>query len=169
MSLQKRLNDLHRETIDALCKIDEFPDGLFPHTVYVEEEMEKSVICGNSVYNAYHLKRIFEDGSCILENPETGREEKRQLNEINTDWLIAVWNYHKDLSGKKEPEPVKKELYAFLYPLASFDRNAFDDKIIAGWENGLVEKLTPDEFAARINDESFDDTSLWVRFIEMEE
>jgi hypothetical protein len=103
-----------------------------------------------------------------LENPETGREEKRQLNEISMDWLIVVWDYYLDLSGTKEPEPVKKELYAFIYPTDRFNRNASDGKIISGWMDGYVEKLTPDEFASLINDESFDDKNFWVRFIEME-
>jgi hypothetical protein len=72
--------------------------------VYVEEETERSLDCGNSVYNAYNLIKIFPDGTCLLENPETGREGKRLLSEINTDWLITVWNRYVDVSGIHEPE-----------------------------------------------------------------
>lgn len=169
MSLQKRLNELHKEIITSLCGIKKFPEGLLPHTVYVEEEGENSLDIGNSVYTVYSLVKIFPDGSCILENPETGEEEKRQLSEINIDWLIVVWDYYRDLSGAKEPEPVKKKLYAFLYPQDSFVRNVSDDEILSGWADCMVEKSTPDEFAERVNDESFDDLLYWVRFIEVED
>ncbi|MDR2805795.1 MAG: hypothetical protein LBB85_09200 [Dysgonamonadaceae bacterium] len=131
---------------------------------------KQSLDCGNSVYTAYNLIKIFRDGFCILENPVTGKEEKRQLREINIEWLICVWDYYRDLSGVKEPEATKKkELYAFLYPLKHFERNASNHEILSGWMDGEVEKLTPDELAARINDESFDDANLWVRFMEVED
>jgi hypothetical protein len=169
MSILNKFNDLQEEIIAALCKIAEFPDGLLPHTVYVEEDDENSQPTGNNVYNTYSLIRIFPDGSCILENSRTGKEEKRHLREINIDWLIVVWDYYKDLSGVKEPEPVKMKLYVFLYPLDSFVRNASDDEILSGWADCMVEKLTPDEFAEKVNDESFDNLSYWVRFIEVED
>jgi hypothetical protein len=168
MNFGKRLNDLQQEIITSLCNIDEFPEGLLPHCVYVEEDTEQSLICGNTVFSAYNLIRIFPDGSCILENPETGHEEKRELREINIDWLVMVWDYYKDLSGVKETEPVKKELFAFLYPLEHFNRNATDNEIISGWIDDYVERLTLDEFAERINDESFNEHTDWVRFIEVE-
>jgi hypothetical protein len=122
MSLQKRLNELHEEIIAALCSINEFPDGLLPHTVYVEEEGENSMTIGNTVFI-------------------------------------------------KEDKPVKKVLYAFLYPFKHFDRNVTDNEILSGWEDDDkgVEKLTPGELAARINDEWLDDTNFWVRFIEVED
>jgi len=167
MSFNKKLKELQEEIIASLCGINEFPDGLLPHTVYVEEEGENSLKVGNSVYKTYSLIKIFPDGECILEDPETGIEEKRDLREINIDWLITIWDYYMDLSGVKEPKPEKKELYAFLYPLESFERNVSDDEIVGGWADGSVEKLTPDEFAEKINDEEFDEKNNWVRFIEM--
>jgi hypothetical protein len=169
MSLQKRLNELHEEIIAALCGIREFSDGMLPHCVYVEEETEKSLSCGNSVYTAYSLTKIFPDGSCMLENPETGKEEKRSLREISIEWLITVWDYYRGLSGFREMKPLKTQLYAFLYPLKHFERNVSDDEILSGWVDGFVEKLTPDELATRINDECFDDTNLWIRFIEVDD
>jgi hypothetical protein len=168
MSLQKKFNKLHQEIVDALCRIEEFPEGLLPHTVYVEEDGEDSQKKGNSVYNLYNLIRIRKDGSCILENPETGKEEERQLNEITTDWLIVVWDYYLDLSGTKEPEPTEKELAVFLYPVERFERNATDEEIIFSWIDGYVEKLTPDEFATLINDVGFSGSVDWVRFIEVD-
>jgi hypothetical protein len=104
MNLQAKLDRLHRETVSMLCGIQEMPEGLLPHTVYVEEETEQSLDCGNSVYNAYNLIKIFHDGGCLLENPETGKEEKRKLSEISTDWLITVWNYYQCLSDIQEPD-----------------------------------------------------------------
>jgi len=102
MNLQMKLDKLHRETVSALCGISEFPEGLLPHTVYVEEETEESLNCGTSVYSLYNLTKVFPDGICMLENPETGTESKRQLGEINTGCLITVWNSYCNLSGGKD-------------------------------------------------------------------
>jgi hypothetical protein len=167
MNLQKALYILYQEVIDALCKIEEFPEGLLPHMVYVEEEGKDTLKQGCSVFNLYNLIRIHKDGSCILEDPETGKEEERQLKEINIEWLIVVWDYYKDLSAIK-PEPIQKELFAFLYPTESFERNVTDDEILSGWADDYVEKMTPDEFAAMVNDGGFSDAEQWVRFIEVE-
>jgi hypothetical protein len=170
MSLHRKLDDLHKEIIAALCSVEEFPDGLLPHIVYVEEEGENSLEIGNSIFKTYSLIRIFPDGSCILEDPETGNEEKRELSEINIDWLVVVWDYYKDLADVKETESVKKVKYVFLYSIDNYNRDASNEEILSGWENDNgVEKLTPDEFAERINDEMFADLEYWVRFIEMED
>jgi len=106
MNLQTKLDMLHMEIVSALCGIQEFSEKLLPHIVYVEEETELSLDCGNSIYNAYNLIKIFPDGTCILENPGTGKEEKRQLNEINIDSLATIWNYYRDLSGIQEENSV---------------------------------------------------------------
>ncbi|MDR0541355.1 MAG: hypothetical protein LBH19_03990 [Dysgonamonadaceae bacterium] len=169
MNFGKRLNDLQSEIINALCAIEEFPEGLLPHCVYVEEESEKSLECGNSVYTAYYLTRIFSDGSCMLENPETGTEEKRDLREINIEWLITVWDYCCDLSGRKETLQKVKKLYVFVYPANDFERNMNDEELLSAWERDEVEKYTPDEFAELANDEMFDERGNWIRFIEVEE
>jgi hypothetical protein len=165
VNLQKKLNELREEVVTALCSIVEFPDELLPHCVYVEEESEKSFECGNSVYTAYHLTRIFPDCSCILENPETGIEEKRDLREINIDWLMEVWNYYKYLSGFEKAKVEKKEIYAFLYPVELFDRNIDDSEIISGWKDGYVGKLSLDELTAEMNGEFFNSSDFWIRFI----
>ena len=104
MSLQAKLDRLHREIVSALCEIQEFPDGLLPHAVYVEEETEQSLECGNTVYSVYNLMKIFPDGTCLLENPCTGEEGIRQLNEINIDWLLTVWNHYLYLSNRRKPD-----------------------------------------------------------------
>jgi len=107
MQLQTKLNQLQEEIISALCGIKEFPEGFLLHIVYVEEEKGLPLSCGSSVYNVYNLTKIFPDGTCMLENPETGIEETRELNEINIDWLITVWSWYCDLSGEQELEAVE--------------------------------------------------------------
>ncbi len=67
-----------------------------------------------------------------------------------------------------EPE---KELSVFTFPIDDFERNASDDEILAAWndtENDSVQKYTPHEFAAEINDDTFDNMHNYVRFIETE-
>lgn len=62
----------------------------------------------------------------------------------------------------------KKELAVFLYPAEKFDRNATDEEILEDycWEDPSVEKYTPDEFAALVNDGSFPNNNMYIRFIE---
>lgn len=72
--------------------------------------------------------------------------------------------------ASSEEKPMSKELSVFLFPLNRFDRNATDEEIIADWESDEdfdvpTEKLTPDEFAAQCNDETFADQIFYVRFI----
>jgi hypothetical protein len=74
--------------------------------------------------------------------------------------------------GDPVRERGEKELWAFLFPIESMDRNATDGEIVAAYEREGndsdvcgVEKLTPDEFACRINDEAFAHQVQWVRFI----
>ena len=102
MSYQKKLDKLQAKIIFSLCSIEEFPDRMLPHFVYVEEEKGLPLEKGSSVFHLYNLTRIFSDGTCMLENPETKEEEERMLNEINIDWLITVWNWYLDLSGRQE-------------------------------------------------------------------
>ena len=66
----------------------------------------------------------------------------------------------------------KKELWAFLFPLDEMERNASNGEIVAAYEHEdnddrdyPVERLTPDEFACRCNDNEYADQRQWVRFI----
>ena len=104
MSYQKKLDELQAKIIFSLCSIEEFPDRMLPHFVYVEEEKGLPLEKGSSVFHLYNLTRIFPDGTCLLENLETKEEEERMLNEINIDWLITVWNWYLELSGRQEWE-----------------------------------------------------------------
>lgn len=80
-------------------------------------------------------------------------------------------------------EATNRQLYAFLWSCNFLNRDILDEELIAAWENGPsrskideedeslyeVEKLTPDELAERINDDSFAFAEDYVRFIEIEE
>ena len=76
----------------------------------------------------------------------------------------------KALASKSNPIESEKELCAFLFPIDRLSRNATDDEIIADWESEEnfevpTQKLTPDEFAAQCNSETFADQIYYVRFI----
>ena len=168
MNFQKEANELQQNIISSIGKINNIPEGLLPHIVFVEEEQD-----GSPIYVKYQLTDLLSDGKCILVNPETNQSEERDLIEINLDWLITFWNWHLDLSGQKEEEAAEeKELFTFLYPVKRFDRNATNEEIVSDYENDegadpCTEKYTPDEFAAMINDEEFADNEYWVRFIKI--
>jgi hypothetical protein len=162
MSIQKTINNIHGQLVDSISGIQEFPEGLLPHIVFIEEEGDT----GYPVYNRYQLLKVFPDGNCVVKSPDSEDSTPRHLSEINIDWLLTVWNYYTELKHTES----KKELSVFLFPLKRFDRNATDEEITSDWENNqeddlYVEKLTPDEFAARINDDAFNEQEYYVRFI----
>lgn len=195
MRLQEKQKELEQETIANLRAIPKMPEGLLPHTVYVEEEGENADCHGVPVYTMYRLEEIRPDGSCSLRNPATGEYfPERQLYEINIDWLLTVWNRYVELCTEQHLPPIQdidetrtqtkgKSLYAFVWSCNLFGRDVTDEKIVETWENGAslslndeedenlyeVERLSPDELAERINDECFNDTEDYVRFIEMKE
>lgn len=69
--------------------------------------------------------------------------------------------------GKKQSK--KKELYAFVWPCVLMERNVSDQGILAAYETeDGVEKLTPDELAAEINDGDCPFGQCYVRFIKTE-
>jgi hypothetical protein len=100
MDYQKRLDSLHQEIISTLCSIQDYPEGLFPFCVHVEEETDESLISGNTGYYLYNLTAICADGTCLLENPQTGREKKRGLHEICIDSLTELWDVYRSLAGE---------------------------------------------------------------------
>lgn len=167
MNYQKQVNELQQQLITRLSAITDRPEGWLPHLVYVEEEGDDENGFGMPVYNAYRLINFNLNGDCTLRNLITGEDDtERHLSEINIDWLVTVWNYYHELSGKK-PEPVSEpELRVFLFSI-DLPRNISDAELIKllNDNDDSIEVCTPDEFAARINDESFNDTECWVRFI----
>ena len=151
MRIQEKQKALEQEVIANLCAIPKMPENMLPHTVYVEEEGEDGYGHGIPVYTMYRLEEIRTDGSCTLYNAESReRFTCRHLHEINMDWLVTVW--------------------IFSFPLDEFERDVPAGKIIVDYENNpatRVEKMTPLEFTANINDECFDDRNNWVRAIEL--
>lgn len=216
MSIKHRLETIQNEVIQELTSTVKFPDGLLPHTVFVEDEGEDSEGRGIPEFNEYKLASINPDGSCVLIDPRSNTEEERYLHEINIEWLIMVWAYYCDLTGfvpngatrtnnpleqplrqlmdvaqleitgieesltfalcedalKKAGDEATQTLYAFLYAVERHERNISDNEVINSWntcdgDDLDTKRLTPDEFAAMINDESFNDLKYWVRFIKM--
>ncbi|MCD8273605.1 MAG: hypothetical protein LUC96_01240 [Alistipes sp.] len=87
----------------------------------------------------------------------------------------------KHTAGRGQTAP-EKRLMAFVWPFQLLPRNATDEQIITTYEQGPsrsiddaddktlyeVEKLTPDELAAEINDNNCAFGQYYVRFIEIE-
>lgn len=101
----------------------------------------------------------------------TLEETEMHLSDINIDWLVTLWMWYEELIYPEKPDLIpEKRLSAFLYPAGRFERNAVNEEIIADYEmdgeqTPCVEKYTPDEFAAMLNDgERLQD--MYVRFIE---
>lgn len=168
LTLHSRLSLITQEIIDAICGIKAMPEGLLPHTVFVESEDNK----GNPAYTTYQLVDIDPvEQNCIIHDKETNFQEEIALQVINTDGLITCWNRYLELSGDVETELTQdKQLAVFLYPCQRFERNATDCEIITDYETNqgqdpCVEKYTPDEFATIINDNGINYQEYFTRFI----
>jgi hypothetical protein len=169
MNYQKHVNELQQQLINQLSAITDRPDGWLPHMVFVEEECDDENGFGMPVYNPYRLVDFNADGSCTLRSFIDGEDDtERHLSEINIDWLVTVWNYDYELSGKRQEPETEPELKVFLFSI-DMPRNISNAELIRLWNDNdsSVEVCTPNEFAARINDESFNDLENWVRFIKM--
>ncbi len=167
MNYQKQVNKLQQQLISRLSAITDRPEGWLPHLVYIEEEGDDENGFGMPVYNAYRLVDFETDGRCTLRNLITGKDDtERHLSEINIDWLVSVWNYYHELSGKESESVSEPELKVFLFSI-DIPRNISDVELIKLWNDGseTIEVCTPEEFTERINDESFNDLECWVRFI----
>ncbi len=167
MNYQKQVNELQQQLINQLCTITDRPDGWLPHLVFVEEEGCDSIGLGSPVYKEYRLVDFKTDGSCTLRDLIDGKDDtERHLSEINIDWLVTVWNYYHELSGQRQESDTKPELRVFLFSI-DMPRNIPNTELIKLWSDRDegIEVCTPDEFAERINDESFNDMNKWVRFI----
>ena len=92
------IETLRDMTINRLCSLSTGPEGLLPHSVYVEDT---DVTNGTFFYKEYKLLSIIpENMTCILLDPETKQEEEAELADINVDWLVTVWERCQVLSAK---------------------------------------------------------------------
>lgn len=107
MNYHNKLNDLIRQIIDSLIKIEDSPAEWLPHTVYVEEEGEDKNGAGVPVYNPYKLLKIHPSGGCVLQNMTTKETEERHLMEINIEWLITVLNRYGELRAEECKQEAK--------------------------------------------------------------
>lgn len=133
MKLQEKQKELEQEIIANLRVIPKKPEGLLPHTVYVEEEGEDDEHHGIPVYTAYKLEEIRPDGSCMLYNP--GSRECfpcRHLYEINIDWLVTVWERYLELcAGQKL---WKQNAAAFLKESTDKTEAEISAFVDSGWD-----------------------------------
>ena len=98
----------------------------------------------------------------------TGKPEEEIISFVETSWdkCQAYTDNLKAFLG----EDKDREIWIFSFPLDEFERDVPAGKIIVDYENNpatRVEKMTPLEFTANINDECFDDRNNWVRAIEL--
>ena len=93
-TFQEQQKILADKIVADLCNKAEYPNGLFPHTVFVEVEGYN----GEPDFKHYKLISIEQStGNCILECPGTGDRDEFHLSAIETDWLITVWGWCRDL------------------------------------------------------------------------
>jgi hypothetical protein len=130
MTFSQQREELANKVIADLCGIREYPDCLFPHTVFVEEESEET---GDPVFNHYMLVSINRaDASCILECPATQKREKYYLRAIEVSWLITVWSWCRDLMIEQgllhghAVECLRRHTGRHLDSIEEFVRNGWD-------------------------------------------
>lgn len=166
MNYQNKVRGLRNEIIAEFHKIKDRPEGWLPHTVFVEDENVDCSEIGAPVYNQYKLLDYLPDGECQLLNVITGEEETGALCEIEIDWLVTVLNWYGELTGKQIKAEKPQELYVLTFPI-ELGRSITDDELLSLWRNneGEIKSYMPNTFAALINDEMFDETHNYVRFI----
>ena len=188
MTPQEQIKQIADNIVANLCSIKNYPDSWLPHTVWVEEESPST---GDPIYVHYMLEKINSDGTCCLYNPDTGilEYDDYHLSEINIDWLVTLWQRYTELCSTQiilptpPPLPPVEKLYAFTWSSHYLERNVSDDELIKAWEQEPsrskideedeelyeVTRLTPDELAERINDDTFAYAEDYVRFLGMKE
>lgn len=122
-----QFKSLTKNLVNDICAIETFPEGLLPHTAYIEEESDT----GYPVYNRYSITKIFPDGSCEAIRYDKHEAENLMLSEINFEWLLTIWNYYNELLQLE----AQKERYIFLYPIGRFHRSSTDREIIIDYES----------------------------------
>ena len=111
---------------------------------------------------------IWKGNAVAFLKDRTGKPEEEIISFVETSWdkCQAYTDNLKAFLG----EDKDREIWIFSFPLDEFERDVPAGKIIVDYENNpatRVEKMTPLEFTANINDECFDDRNNWVRAIEL--
>ena len=109
-------------------------------------------------------------------------------NSANSSWHIGVQDIHEDDVLEFDSNFLrsatvddisslsnKERFYAFVWSCNHLNRSVSDAELLDAWRNGPSrsaideedERLTLDELAERINDECFNDTEDYVRFIQI--
>lgn len=167
MNYQIKHQELRQEIIGKFLAIKNRPEGWLPHVVYVQDENCDLAAPNTPLYNQYKLIDYTDSGECLLLNKD-GEEEHGALCEIETEGLITLLNWYGELTQThiEAETPIQKELRAFVFPIR-IDRNIADDELVKLWRDNESDVLcyTPDNFAALLNDEMFDEVNNYVRFI----
>ncbi|MFR9546478.1 MAG: hypothetical protein SNJ29_13010 [Rikenellaceae bacterium] len=164
MNFQIKHQELRQEIIGKLLTIKDRPEGWLPHVVYVQDEDCDSAATNAKLYTQYSLLDFQESGECQLLNLDTNEVEPGALCEIDTEGLITILNWYGELTGNHIYADEPKRLLTFVYPI-KMSRNITDKTLIKYWNEDKIVGYTPDEFAALLNDEMFDEQSYYIRFI----
>ena len=111
---------------------------------------------------------IWKQNAAAFLKDSTGKADGDIACFVDSGWdrCAAYTDNMKRFLGEDEA----KEVWIFSFPVDNFERDAPAGEIISDYENNRhmeVEKMTPLEFTARINDEAFNDQDNWVRAIEL--
>lgn len=139
------------------------------------------------------IRRIFGDTPADYRRNMLLQVKYMRQNGADSSWHIGVQDIHEDdvqefdsvfLRSATADDIIslssKERFYAFIWSCNHLNRNVSDAELLEAWRNGPsrstideedeteyeVERLTLDELAERINDEHFNDTEDYVRFIQ---
>ena len=140
------------------------------------------------------IRRIFGDIPADYRRNMLLQVKYMRQNSANSSWHIGVQDIHEDDVLEFDSNFLrsatvddisslsnKERFYAFVWSCNHLNRSVSDAELLDAWRNGPsrsaideedeteyeVERLTLDELAERINDECFNDTEDYVRFIQI--
>lgn len=140
------------------------------------------------------IRRIFGDTPADYRRNMLLQVKYMRQNSADSSWHIGVQDIYEDdvqefdstflrsaTADDISSLSSKERFYAFIWNCWHLKRNVSDAELLDAWRNGPsrsaidetdeteyeVERLTLDELAERINDEHFNDTEDYIRFIQM--
>ena len=140
------------------------------------------------------IRRIFGDIPADYRRNMLLQVKYMRQNSANSSWHIGVQDIHEDDVLEFDSNFLrsatvddisslsnKERFYAFVWSCNHLNRSVSDAELLDAWRNGPsrsaideedeteyeVERLTLDELAERSNDECFNDTEDYVRFIQI--